>query len=150
MWFLFLIYPMCSIAVLDMLNCKYVNNRWWLAKDLDTVCPLYNQGAFQFSWTIICSFGFPFGIPLIMLWSLRHFGLPKMARYKSLGLSVFLNWYQHILKCYREKTERKALSAMLLKFQVTIMCFAALRARLDLDHLSHSSSNFCFDLTGRP
>ena len=84
-WFLFLIFPICSIAVLDALHFKHIGHGSWLASDLRVVCPLFNEGAFLFSWTIISAIGYPFGIPLNMLLilSLRHFGIQKMARLVS-------------------------------------------------------------------
>jgi hypothetical protein len=106
-WFLFLIYPICSIAVLDVLNCKRIGTGSWLASDLRVVCPLFNEGAFLFSWTIISAIGYPFGIPLIMLLSLRRFGVQKMARFNSFLLaSSFMTcnvvYSQYVLMQQRE------------------------------------------------
>ena len=94
--FLFVVYPICSIAILDIYNCTRIQNVYWLANDLRVACPLFQSGGFLFVWTVICTVAFPFGIPMLMLWGLYHFDVPAMAR---------------------AKTERAALNAMLSKFQ---------------------------------
>ena len=94
--FLFVVYPVCSIAVLDIYNCTRIQNVYWLANDLRVACPLFQSGGFLFVWTVICTVLFPFGIPVLMLWGLYHFKVPSLAR---------------------AKTERAALNAMLSKFQ---------------------------------
>ena len=94
--FLFLVYPMCSIAILDIYNCSRIESMYWLANDLRLACPMFAKPGFLFVWTVICTALFPLGIPLLMVWGLYYFQVPQMAR---------------------EKTEREALNAMLAKFQ---------------------------------
>ena len=94
--FLFVLYPIISISVLDIYNCVRIGSASWLASDLREVCPLFEQRQFLFVWTVIATLLFPVGIPLLMLWSLYQFKVPCMSR---------------------QKTEAEALSGMLAKFQ---------------------------------
>ena len=94
--FLFVLYPIISISVLDIYNCVRIGSTSWLANDLRLACPYFNQRELLFVWTVIATILFPVGIPLLMLWSLYHFRVPHMSR---------------------EKTEREALNGMLAKFQ---------------------------------
>ena len=94
--FLFLVYPMCSIAILDIYNCSRIESMYWLTNDLRLACPMFQSTSFLFVWTIICTVMFPFGIPMLMVWGLYYFRVPQMAQ---------------------QKTEREALNSMLAKFQ---------------------------------
>ena len=96
MVFLFTIYPICSIAVLDVYNCVRIGAVSWLSSDLRVVCPYFDGGGVLFWWAIVSTALFPFGIPLILVWCLYRFEVPRMAR---------------------EKTKREGLNAMLAKFQ---------------------------------
>ena len=94
--FLFLLYPICSLAVLDVYNCVQIEGVFWLANDLRLKCPMFEPAGFLFAWAVVCTVIFPFGVPVLMLGSLYYFGVPQMAR---------------------AKVEREMLNAMLAKFQ---------------------------------
>ena len=96
--FLFTLYPIISISVLDIYNCVRIGSTAWLASDLRLICPYFDQRGFLFGWAIVSTALFPVGIPLLMLWCLYHFQVPTIAR---------------------AKTEREALNSMLAKFQVS-------------------------------
>lgn len=94
--FLFVVYPVCSVAILNVYNCKLIDGKYWLSNDLRTACPMYQTPGFFYVWTVVCTVLFPVGIPVLMLCGLYYFGVPRMAR---------------------EKAERETLNAMLAKFQ---------------------------------
>ena len=89
------------MAVLDTLNCRRVGEEFWLASDLTVPCPLFNEGGFVFVWTVFAMVGYPFGIPLAMLLSLRRFGVQRMARREPSGKELnFRHCAQAIGSCF--------------------------------------------------
>ena len=80
LWFMFFIYPICSIEVLGMFSCTYIGPDSWLQTDLATRCPLADKTSFLFVWTVMSTVVYPIGIPVLMLCGLYLFEVPKMAR----------------------------------------------------------------------
>ncbi len=71
---------MCSIVVLDIYNCLRVGSVYRLASDLRMLCPYFDPRGALFVWTVISTALYPIGIPLIMVFFLYAFDVPRMAR----------------------------------------------------------------------
>ena len=86
--FLFLLYPFVSKIVVGTFVCEdldpelhFEGDNQWLRSDLREPCP--QQGSFASIWAIFCVAVYPAGVPVLFLFTLYFFKVPRLARSKT-------------------------------------------------------------------
>ncbi len=94
MFFLFLIYPTCSVATFSSFSCQEIGSYGALLRsDLSEPCPYpYSQysglinvlstTSFVFWWSFVCIFVYPLGIPIFFFVMMLIYKIPVLAKKK--------------------------------------------------------------------